>query len=323
MRAQVAARGRRRADRPAGLDQPAGPHRRRSTPVADLPLAEQVAVLRDPSARRLVAEAQEQRPALPARPHLRARRPARLRARRPRQHRGPGRTRRPRPDGAARTTCSSATTAGAAVPAVPQLLRRQPRRRRRDARPPAHRARPQRRRRPRRHHLRRQLPDHAAHALGPRPASGARRSTCRGWSQRQCRATAETVGLLDRGVARPRLQGRRQRHRLRAPRARRRRGSSPTSPPAASGCCRRRTGYLHTFVSGVEVYADGEPTGDLPGRLVRARGRPPPEDLLLVHPSSTCISAMRDQSRVCSIVVLMMRGVSASACGSCSTAALK
>jgi N-acyl-D-aspartate/D-glutamate deacylase len=34
-------------------------------------------------------------------------------------------------------------------------------------------------------------------------------------------------------------------------------------------------GYLHTFVSGVEVYADGEPTGELPGRLVRG-ARPTP-----------------------------------------------
>ena len=28
-------------------------------------------------------------------------------------------------------------------------------------------------------------------------------------------------------------------------------------------------GYLHTVVSGVETYADGEPTGELPGRFVR------------------------------------------------------
>jgi N-acyl-D-aspartate/D-glutamate deacylase len=32
-------------------------------------------------------------------------------------------------------------------------------------------------------------------------------------------------------------------------------------------------GYLHTIVSGTEVYADGEHTGALPGQLVRgARG---------------------------------------------------
>ncbi len=28
-------------------------------------------------------------------------------------------------------------------------------------------------------------------------------------------------------------------------------------------------GYLHTLVSGVEVYTDGQPTGELPGRLIR------------------------------------------------------
>ena len=33
-------------------------------------------------------------------------------------------------------------------------------------------------------------------------------------------------------------------------------------------------GYLHTFVAGQETYAAGEPTGALPGRLVR-RGRRP------------------------------------------------
>ena len=34
-------------------------------------------------------------------------------------------------------------------------------------------------------------------------------------------------------------------------------------------------GYLHTVVSGVETYADGEPTGELPGRFVRG-GQPDP-----------------------------------------------
>jgi N-acyl-D-aspartate/D-glutamate deacylase len=31
----------------------------------------------------------------------------------------------------------------------------------------------------------------------------------------------------------------------------------------------RAEGYLHTFVDGLEVYRDGEPTDELPGRLVR------------------------------------------------------
>ena len=29
------------------------------------------------------------------------------------------------------------------------------------------------------------------------------------------------------------------------------------------------TGYLHTLVSGIEVYDGGQATGELPGRLVR------------------------------------------------------
>ena len=36
----------------------------------------------------------------------------------------------------------------------------------------------------------------------------------------------------------------------------------------------RAEGYLHTFVNGEEVYADGEPCGALPGRLVRGSGMP-------------------------------------------------
>ena len=63
------------------------------------------------------------------------------------------------------------------LPAVPQLGRRLARRHRRDARRPAPRARARRRRRPRRHHLRRQLPDDAAHPLGARPRSRACRSS--------------------------------------------------------------------------------------------------------------------------------------------------
>jgi N-acyl-D-aspartate/D-glutamate deacylase len=35
------------------------------------------------------------------------------------------------------------------------------------------------------------------------------------------------------------------------------------------------SGYLHTFVSGAETYRDGEPTGALPGRLVRGPQKQP------------------------------------------------
>jgi N-acyl-D-aspartate/D-glutamate deacylase len=31
----------------------------------------------------------------------------------------------------------------------------------------------------------------------------------------------------------------------------------------------RADGYRHTFVAGVETYRDGEPTGALPGKLIR------------------------------------------------------
>jgi N-acyl-D-aspartate/D-glutamate deacylase len=36
----------------------------------------------------------------------------------------------------------------------------------------------------------------------------------------------------------------------------------------------RADGYKHTFVSGVETYHDGTPTGDLPGTLVRGAQQP-------------------------------------------------
>ena len=85
---------------------------------------------------------------------------------------------------------------------------------------------------------------------------------------RQCRATAEAVGLLDRGVLapghkadvnvidfehlgvdRPRVV-----HDL---------------PAGGKRLLQGAHGYLHTFVSGVETQAGGEPTGERPGRLVR------------------------------------------------------
>jgi N-acyl-D-aspartate/D-glutamate deacylase len=86
--------------------------------------------------------------------------------------------------------------------------------------------------------------------------------------QRQCRGTAETVGLLDRGLlaagykadlnvidldtlslSRPRIV-----HDL---------------PAGGKRLMQDASGYRHTIVSGVETYANGEATGELPGRLVR------------------------------------------------------
>ena len=94
---------------------------------------------------------------------------------------------------------------------------------------------------------------------------------------RQCRATAEAVGLLDRGLVAPgykadlnvidfeRLGLERPfiRHDLPA-------GGKRLMQPAH--------GYSHTIVSGVETYTDGAPTGALPGRLVRGHQPDPTKE---------------------------------------------
>ncbi|MFZ6003168.1 MAG: N-acyl-D-amino-acid deacylase family protein [Actinomycetota bacterium] len=86
--------------------------------------------------------------------------------------------------------------------------------------------------------------------------------------QRQCRETARTVGLHDRGVLAPgfradvnvidfdRLAARRPEVHFDLPAGGRR-------------LLQRADGYRHTIVAGIETYRDGEPTGALPGRLVR------------------------------------------------------
>jgi N-acyl-D-aspartate/D-glutamate deacylase len=91
---------------------------------------------------------------------------------------------------------------------------------------------------------------------------------------RQCRATAETVGLLDRGLLAPGYKadvnvidfdhlG------LSAPRL------VQDLPAGGKRLMQDAHGYVHTFVSGIETYADGVPTGDLPGRLVRGEQAEP------------------------------------------------
>lgn len=86
--------------------------------------------------------------------------------------------------------------------------------------------------------------------------------------QRQCRDTARTVGLYDRGVLAPgyradlnvidfeHLAARRPEVRYDLPAGGRR-------------LLQRADGYLHTFVRGIETYASGDATGATPGRLVR------------------------------------------------------
>jgi N-acyl-D-aspartate/D-glutamate deacylase len=85
---------------------------------------------------------------------------------------------------------------------------------------------------------------------------------------RQSRATAETVGLLDRGALVPGLRADLNvidhgALRLHAPFV------SHDLPAGGRRLLQRADGYLHTFVAGVETYADGVATGALPGRLVR------------------------------------------------------
>ncbi|HEX4819567.1 MAG TPA: amidohydrolase family protein [Acidimicrobiales bacterium] len=86
--------------------------------------------------------------------------------------------------------------------------------------------------------------------------------------QQQCRATAETVGLLDRGVLAPGYKADInvidfEHVGMGAPRL------AFDLPAGGKRLVQPSMGYLHTFVSGVEIGTDGEATGATPGRLVR------------------------------------------------------
>jgi N-acyl-D-aspartate/D-glutamate deacylase len=84
----------------------------------------------------------------------------------------------------------------------------------------------------------------------------------------QCRETAHTVGLYDRGVLQPGYRADVNiidfdgLH-LHPPRL------AFDLPAGGKRLLQDVDGYRHTFVAGEEVYADSEPTGALPGRLVR------------------------------------------------------
>ena len=90
----------------------------------------------------------------------------------------------------------------------------------------------------------------------------------------QTARTARMIGLLDRGIVAP---GRRadlnlidlDGLRLQPPTI------AFDLPAGGKRFLQRADGYLHTFVAGEETYASGEPTGALPGRLVRG-SQPPP-----------------------------------------------
>ena len=86
--------------------------------------------------------------------------------------------------------------------------------------------------------------------------------------RKQTRATAETVGLLDRGVLAPGYRADVNvidfdRLRLHAPEF------AYDLPAGGRRLLQRADGYLHTFVAGTEIRADGESTGATPGRLIR------------------------------------------------------
>ena len=86
--------------------------------------------------------------------------------------------------------------------------------------------------------------------------------------QQQCRATAETVGLLDRGIVAPGYKGDLnvidfEHLGMHAPRL------VFDLPAGGKRLLQQSTGYLHTFVNGVEVCRDGRSTGATPGQLVR------------------------------------------------------
>ena len=92
--------------------------------------------------------------------------------------------------------------------------------------------------------------------------------------RRQCRDTAAAVGLHDRGVVAPGYRADLlvvdlARLRLRPPEM------VFDLPAGGKRIVQRADGYLHTVVSGVETYVNGETTGAVPGALVRGPRKAP------------------------------------------------
>ena len=91
--------------------------------------------------------------------------------------------------------------------------------------------------------------------------------------RRQCRETALAAGLRDRGLLKPGYKADLNvidldNLRLHCPVV------SYDLPAGGRRFLQRAEGYRHTVVSGVETYADGQQTGELPGRLVRGTQEP-------------------------------------------------
>jgi N-acyl-D-aspartate/D-glutamate deacylase len=92
---------------------------------------------------------------------------------------------------------------------------------------------------------------------------------------RQSRATAAAVGLLDRGLLAPGFKADLNvidfdRLTLAPPRI------VKDLPAGGKRLLQDASGYAHTIVSGKETYANGQPTDELPGRLVRGPKPSPP-----------------------------------------------
>lgn len=86
--------------------------------------------------------------------------------------------------------------------------------------------------------------------------------------ERQCRETARAVGLFDRGVLAPGYRA--DLNVIDFERLRPRRPEVHADLPAGGRrLLQRADGYVHTVVAGQEIMRDGEPTGALPGRLIR------------------------------------------------------
>ena len=86
--------------------------------------------------------------------------------------------------------------------------------------------------------------------------------------RRQARDTARAVGLLDRGLLRPGYKADLNVIDMTALHLHKPRMAYDL-PTGGRRMLQRADGYRHTVVSGVETYRDGEPTGALPGTVVR------------------------------------------------------
>jgi N-acyl-D-aspartate/D-glutamate deacylase len=86
--------------------------------------------------------------------------------------------------------------------------------------------------------------------------------------EQQCARTARFLGLHDRGLVAPGFRADLnvidfENLRVRRPEV------HFDLPAGGRRLMQRADGYMHTIVHGVETYASGEATGELPGRLVR------------------------------------------------------